>query len=76
MSDPRLTEPVEKSERGYQHVQQRCVRPRESGDLPYYWISDSSRRGYFTQTYSNASEFLRSGRRSVASRVRGSSMPA
>ena len=31
MTDPRLPEPVEKSERGYRHVQSRCVLLRRSG---------------------------------------------
>lgn len=60
MTDPRLPEPVEKSDRGYRHVQHRCVELRRSGRLPYGWISDSTRRGYFTPTYRNAADFLRS----------------
>lgn len=60
MTDPRLPEPVEKSDRGYRHVQHRCVELRRSGRLPYGWISDASRRGYFTPTYRDASDFLRS----------------
>lgn len=60
MTDPRLPEPVEKSERGYRHVQNRCVQLRRSGQLPYNWITDATRRGYFTPTYGSASEFLRS----------------
>jgi predicted DNA-binding transcriptional regulator AlpA len=31
MTDPRLLEPVEKSDRGYRHVQVRCVALRRSG---------------------------------------------
>lgn len=60
MTDPRLPEPVEKSDRGYRHVQQRCVLLRRSGAIPYNWIADMSRRGYYTNTFSNAGEFLRS----------------
>jgi hypothetical protein len=60
MTDPRLPEPVEKSERGYRHVQDRCVKLRRSGRLQYGWITDATRRGYFTRTYSGAGEFLRS----------------
>ena len=59
MTDPRLAEPVEKSDRGYRHVQDRCVKLRRSGDIPYRWITDASRRGYFTVTYSDAADFLR-----------------
>jgi hypothetical protein len=60
MTDPRLPEPVEKSERGYRHVQHRCVRLRRVGLLPYGWITDATRRGYFTPTYRNPGDFLRS----------------
>lgn len=59
MTDPRLDEPVEKSERGYRHVQDRVVKLRRSGVIPYGWISDATRRGYFTPTYSGASDFVR-----------------
>lgn len=58
MTDPRLPEPVEKSERGYRHVQDRIVKLRRSGAIPYSWISDATRRGYFTSTYSSAADFL------------------
>ncbi len=58
-TDPRLQEPVEKSERGYRHVQDRVVKLRRSGAVPYPWIADLSRRGYFTNTYRDAGEFLR-----------------
>jgi hypothetical protein len=60
MTDPRLAEPVEKSDRGYRHVQERCVRLRRSGALPFGWIADATRRGYFTPTYRDAQDFLRS----------------
>jgi hypothetical protein len=60
MTDPRLPEPVEKSERGYRHVQHRCVKLRRAGLLPYGWITDATRRGYFTPTYRSAGDFLRS----------------
>jgi hypothetical protein len=58
MTDPRLPEPVEKSDRGYRHVQNRCVKLRRSGRIPYYWITDMSRRGYFVDTFDNAQNFL------------------
>jgi hypothetical protein len=67
MTDPRLPEPVEKSDRtGYRHVQDRCVKLRRSGQIPYGWITDATRRGYFTPTYTDAEDFLRS----VASQYR------
>jgi hypothetical protein len=59
LTDPRLPEPVEKSERGYRHVQHRIVTLRRDGALPYGWITDATRRGYFTPTYSDAREFVR-----------------
>lgn len=34
MTDPRLPEPVEKSDHGYRHVQARCVALRRSGRVP------------------------------------------
>ena len=61
MTDPRLPEPVEKSDkRGYRHVQSRIVKMRRDGRLPYDWIVDATRTGYFTPTYRNASDFIRS----------------
>lgn len=59
MTDPRLEEPVEKSERGYRHVQDRVVKLRRGGRLPYDWITDATRRGYFTPTYAGSGDFLR-----------------
>jgi len=58
MTDPRLPEPVEKSDRGYRHVQDRCVKLRRSGRIPYGWFADLSRRGYFVSTYADASDFV------------------
>lgn len=60
MTDPRLPEPVEKSDRGYRHVQDRIVKLRRSGALPYRCIADATRRGYFTPVYRGAADFLRS----------------
>lgn len=59
MTDPRLTEPVEKSDRGYRHVQSRCVKLRRAGLIPYNWIADLSRQGYFTNTFDDAGDFIR-----------------
>ena len=59
MTDPRLPEPVEKSDRGYRHVQARCVKLRRTGAMPYGWIADLSRRGYFVDTFRDAGDFLR-----------------
>lgn len=60
MTDPRLPEPVEKSGRGYRHVQSRCVVLRRSGRVKYNWFADLSRRGYFTNTYASAADFVAS----------------
>lgn len=59
MTDPRLSEPVEKSDRGYRHVQGRCVTLRRAGLIPYHWIADLSRQGYFTNTFDDAGDFIR-----------------
>ncbi len=60
MTDPRLPEPVEKSERGYRHVQDRMVKLRRAKRLPFWWITDATRRGHFTPTYRDKADFLRS----------------
>jgi hypothetical protein len=60
MTDPRLPEPVEKSDRGYRHVQDRCVKLRRAGSIPFDWIADMSRQRYRTRTFSDASDFLHS----------------
>lgn len=58
MTDPRLAEPVEKSNAGYRHVQDRCVKLRRSGQIPYSWIADMSRHGYFVETFSSTGDFI------------------
>lgn len=60
MTDPRLPEPVEKTERGYRHVQDRMVKLRRAKRLPFGWITDATRRGYHTPTYRDEADFLRS----------------
>jgi len=60
MTDPRLPESVEKSDTGYRHVQDRCVKLRRSGKIPYSWIADMSRRGYYVNTFTDASDFISS----------------
>ena len=59
MTDPRLEEPVEKSDRGYRHVQDRLKKLRRAGLVPYGWISDATRRGYHVNTFNSAADFLR-----------------
>lgn len=58
MTDPRLDEPVVKSDRGYAQVQDRMTKMRRAGRIPYGWVSDATRRGYHTHTYRDASDFL------------------
>jgi len=60
MTDPRLPQPVEKSDRGYRHVQRRIVEMRRVGRLACGWITDATRRGYFTPTFTSAADFIRS----------------
>lgn len=60
MTNPRLPEPVEKSDLGYRTVQDRMVKLRRAKRLPFGWITDATRRGYHTPTYGDESEFLRS----------------
>lgn len=59
LTDPRLEEPVEKSDKGYRTVQRRITQMRREGRLPYGWITDATRRGYHVNTYNAASDFLR-----------------
>ena len=59
MTNPRLPEPVDKTELGYRVVQNRLKLMRRAGTVPYGWISDATRRGYHTATYANGAEFLR-----------------
>jgi hypothetical protein len=58
MTNPRLGEPVEKSERGYQHIKARMKALRRNGRVPYDWVSDSTRTGYITRTFDGAADFL------------------
>ena len=59
MTDPRLPEPVEKTDNGYNQVQHRVAELRRSGKLPYSWITDATRRGYHVATFADEAEFLR-----------------
>ena len=58
MTDPRLAEPVEKTEAGYRQVQQRLALMRRSGHIPYEWITDATRNGSHVDTFSGPGEFL------------------
>lgn len=59
MTDPRLAVPVAKTEQGYNQIKDRLKKLRRAGVIPYQWISDTTRTGYFVNTYSNGSDFLR-----------------
>ena len=59
MTNPRLPEPVEKSDKGYRYVQHRMTELRRSGRLPYSWVTDATRRGYFVNTFDGAADFLK-----------------
>ena len=67
MTDPRLPEPVEKTEAGYRQVQQRLALMRRSGHIPYGWITDATRSGSHVNTFSSPGEFLQR----IASLYRG-----
>jgi hypothetical protein len=56
MTDPRLPEPVEKSKAGCVTVQRLLVQLRRQGLIPYGWIIDATRRGYFTRTWNNPAD--------------------
>ncbi len=58
MTDPRLPEPVEKTEQGYNQVQSRMTKMRRAGRLPYGWITDATRRGYHTNTFADGGDFI------------------
>ena len=59
MTNPRLAEPVEKSDQGYKQVQKRMADMRKNGDIPFTWVADSSRWAYHTPTFAGAGDFLR-----------------
>jgi len=59
MTNPRLSEPVQKTDKGYQQVQNRTAILRRQGLLPYGWITDATRRGYFVDTFRDAGDFIR-----------------
>ena len=58
LTDPRLPEPVEKSDQGYQQLQKRMVAMRRAGRLPYHWITDATRRGFHVSTFKHGGELI------------------
>ena len=59
MTDPRLPVFVEKSVQGYGQIQHRMTEMRRAGTLPYNWVTDATRRGHFTNTFSSGADFIR-----------------
>ncbi len=59
MTDPRLDEPVSKTEKGYRAIKHRLKELRRSGRVPYHFINDMSRRGYHVATFGDAEDFIR-----------------
>ena len=49
-TDPTGPVSVDKTEAGYDAIVRRCTALRRSGRLPYHWLTDATRRGYFVDT--------------------------
>ena len=64
MTDPRLEEPVPKTEHGYYQVMHRISELRERGSLPWHYVVDLSRRALQYPTYRGLSDFLKRAGRS------------
>ena len=60
MTDPRLPEPVEKTDAGYNQVQSRVLHLRRAGRIPYGWIIDATRMGWKTNIYALPADLIRS----------------
>ena len=58
MTDPRRAVFVEKDDGGYRRVQRRMLSMRREGSLPYAWVTDTSRSGFFVDTFAGPSAFL------------------
>ena len=56
--DPTLPTPVDKTEAGYKCVQRVLVALRRTGRVPYSWISDATRWGYYVSAYQHAADAL------------------
>ena len=66
MTNPRLPEPVDKTDQGYQQVQKRVADMRLRGDFPFGWITDSSRRAHTQRPLRVQAIFSADMRRSIA----------
>jgi hypothetical protein len=58
MTDPTLPEPVEKSDKGYVTVQRQLTNMRRDGEIPYGWITDATRTGYFIETHNSVTDVI------------------
>ena len=58
MTNPTLEIPVQKNEAGYIQVQRRIKYMRQSARILYGWITDATRRGWHTPTFSDAGEMI------------------
>ena len=58
MTDPTLPASVPKTESGYICIQRRCTALRRSGDLPYHWLTDATRRGFHVHTFGGGGELI------------------
>ena len=58
MTDPRLAQPVPKTEAGYRRVQGRTKKLREDGRIGWDWIVDLSRVTYPAYSYQSAADFV------------------
>ena len=56
--DPTLPLPLPKTEAGYKCVQRALVDLRRAGQVPYSWISDATRWGYYVSAYQHAADAL------------------
>ncbi len=59
MTETSLPVFVEKTDGGYRQVQHLTMKLRRNGRLPYGLLTDSSRRGYYVNTYHGAADFIR-----------------
>ena len=57
--DPTLPVPVLKTEGGYRCVQRALVELRRAGRVPYSWISDATRWGYYVSSYQHVADAIR-----------------
>ncbi len=60
LTDPTRAVSVPKLETGYKTVGRRCTAMRRAGRLPYSWLTDATRRGYFVNTFANGGDLIQS----------------